>query len=47
MNQKEVKGAQVLDLLKDHRINQQEASKQLGISTRQVCRLAKRAVEMA
>jgi DNA-directed RNA polymerase specialized sigma subunit len=37
-----VKRAQILDLLKDHKISQQEASKRMGISTRQVCRLAKR-----
>lgn len=42
MSQKEVKRVQVLDLLKDYKINQQEASKRMGISTRQVRRLAKR-----
>lgn len=42
MNQKEVKRAQILDLLKASKVSQQEASKRLGISTRQVRRLAKR-----
>jgi len=42
MNQKEVKRAQILDLLKVSNISQQEASKRIGISTRQVRRLAKR-----
>ena len=42
MNQKEVKRAQILDLLKASCISQQEASKRIGISTRQVRRLAKR-----
>ena len=42
MSQKEVKRVQVLDLLIDCKINQQEASKRMGISTRQVRRLAKR-----
>lgn len=41
MSQKEVKRVQVLDLLKEYKINQQEASKRMGISTRQVRRLAK------
>nr|SPS05993.1 protein of unknown function [Candidatus Nitrotoga fabula] len=42
MSQKEVQRAQVLDLLKDVKISQQEASKRIGISTRQARRLAKR-----
>jgi hypothetical protein len=42
MNQKEVKRAQILDVLKANNISQQEASKRIGISTRQVRRLAKR-----
>ena len=42
MHQKEVKRAQILDLLKVGSISQQEASKRIGISTRQVRRLAKR-----
>jgi transposase len=42
MSQKEVKRAQVLDLLKEDKINQREASKQMGVSTRQVRRLSKR-----
>lgn len=42
MSQKEVKRAQVLDLLKENKISQQEASKRMGVSTRQVRRLAKR-----
>ena len=42
MSQKEVQRAQVLDLLKDDKISQQEASKRIGISTRQARRLAKR-----
>ncbi|MFY9259751.1 MAG: helix-turn-helix domain-containing protein, partial [Gallionella sp.] len=41
MSQKEVKKAQVLDLLKEHKISQLDASQRLGISTRQVRRLAK------
>jgi biotin operon repressor len=39
MNQKEVKHAQILDLLKASQVSQQEVSKRLGISTRQVRRL--------
>jgi predicted transcriptional regulator len=42
MSQKEVKKAQVLDLLKEHKISQQEASQRLGVTTRQVRRLTKR-----
>ncbi|MDP1933157.1 MAG: ISNCY family transposase [Gammaproteobacteria bacterium] len=42
MSQKEVKRAQVLDLVKDRKISQQDASKRLGITTRQVRRLSKR-----
>lgn len=42
MSQKEVKRAQVLDLLKEDKISQREASKRMGISTRQVLRLSKR-----
>ena len=42
MSQEEVKRAQVLDMLKEHKINQQDASQRLGITTRQVRRLVKR-----
>lgn len=42
MSQKEVKRAQVLDLVKAHKISQQEASKRMSITTRQVRRLSKR-----
>ena len=42
MNHKEAKRAQVLELLKEHKISQQEASKQMGVTTRQVRRLSKR-----
>ena len=42
MSHKEVKRAQVLDLLKENTISQQEAAKRLGVSTRQVRRLTKR-----
>jgi len=42
MSQKEVKRAQVLDRLKEGKISQQQASQQLGITPRQVRRLAKR-----
>jgi DNA-directed RNA polymerase specialized sigma24 family protein len=42
MSQNEVKRAQVLDLLRERKISQQETSKRLGVSTRQVRRLAKR-----
>ena len=42
MSQKEVKRAQVLDLLKENKINQKEASQRMGITPRQVRRLAKR-----
>lgn len=42
MSQKEVKRAQVLDMLKEDKISQQEASKRMGVSTRQVRRLSKR-----
>lgn len=41
MHQKEVKRAQILELLKANSISQQEASKRIGISTRQVRRLSK------
>ena len=42
MSQKEVKRAQVLDLLIAGKISQQEASKRLGVTTRQVRRLTRR-----
>lgn len=42
MSQKEVKRAQVLDLLKAGSINQQEAARRMSISPRQTRRLAKR-----
>ena len=42
MNQKEVKRAQILNMLKEDKISQQEAAKRMGISTRQVRRLFKR-----
>lgn len=42
MSQKEVKKAQVLELLKDKKISQEEAAKRLDITTRQVRRLGKR-----
>ena len=42
MSQQEVKQAQELELLKENKISQQEASKRLGITTRQVRRLTKR-----
>ena len=42
MSQEEVKRAEVLDLLKEDKISQQEASKRMGVSTRQVRRLGKR-----
>jgi transposase len=42
MSQKEVKKAQILDMLKEGKISQQEASQRLGVTTRQVRRLAKR-----
>jgi transposase len=41
MSQKEVKRAQVLDMLKEEKISQQEAARRMGISTRQTRRLAK------
>ena len=41
MSQKEVKRAQVLDMLKEGKISQQEAAQRMGISTRQARRLAK------
>ncbi len=41
MSHKEVKRAQVLDLLKERKISQQDAARRLGISTRQTRRLAK------
>jgi len=40
MNQKEVKCAQILDLLKLSSINQQEASKRIGINMLTDSRLA-------
>ncbi len=42
MSQEEVKRAQVLDMLKERKLSQQEASQRLGITTRQVRRLNKR-----
>ena len=42
MNQKEVKRAQVLDMLKENKISQQEAAKQMDVSPRQVRRMVKR-----
>ena len=42
MSQKEVKRAQVLDLLIEGKISQQDASKRLGVTTRQVRRLTRR-----
>jgi predicted ArsR family transcriptional regulator len=42
MSQKEAKKAHILERLKEHKISWQEASKRLGITTRQVRRLAKR-----
>lgn len=42
MSHKEVKRAQVLELLKEAKISQQEAARRLGVTTRQVRRLAKR-----
>ena len=42
MSQKEAKQAQILALLKEHRISQQEAARRMGITTRQTRRLAKR-----
>ena len=42
MSQKEVNRAQVLDRLKEGKISQQQASKQMGITPRQARRLAKR-----
>ena len=42
MSQKEVQRAQVLDQLKEGKINQRQASKEMGVSPRQVRRLAKR-----
>jgi transposase len=41
MSQKEVKRAQILELLKAKKISQQEASKRLDMTTRQVRRLSK------
>jgi hypothetical protein len=41
MSQKEVKRAQVLDMLEEDKISQQEASVRLGICTRQIRRLSK------
>lgn len=41
MSQKEVKRAQVLDILKEGKISQQEAARRMGISPRQARRLAK------
>lgn len=42
MSQQEVKRAQVLELLKENKISQQEASKRLNITTRQMRHLTKR-----
>ena len=42
MSQKEVKRAQVLDMLKEDKVSQQEAAGRLCITTRQVRRLSKR-----
>ncbi len=42
MSQEEVKRARILDMLKEHKISQQDASKRLGITTRQVRRLSNR-----
>lgn len=42
MSQKEVKRAQILDILEENKISQQEASKRMGVSTRQVRRLSTR-----
>jgi len=42
MSQKEVKRARILDILKEGKISQQEASKRMGVSARQVRRMAKR-----
>lgn len=42
MSKKEVNRAQVLDMLKEDKISRQEASKRMGVSTRQARRLAKR-----
>lgn len=42
MSQKEVKRAHVLDMLEEDKISQQEASKRMGIGTRQVRRLSRR-----
>lgn len=45
MSQKEVKRAQILDQLKENKISPQDASKQMGVSPRQVRRLARRYLE--
>lgn len=45
MSHKEVQRAQVLDQLKEGKINQQQASKVMCVSTRQVRRLAKHYLE--
>ena len=42
MSQKEVKRARLLDMLEEDKISQQEASKRIGVNTRQVRRLSKR-----
>ena len=42
MSQKEVKRAQVLELLKKYKISQQEAARRIEITPRQASRLAKR-----
>ncbi len=42
MSQKEVKRAQVLDSLKEGKISQQEAARQMGVSARQARRLSRR-----
>ena len=42
MSQKEVKRAQILDMLKADKISQREAGRRMGVGTRQARRLAKR-----
>lgn len=42
MSQKEVKRAQILEMLKENKIGQQEAGKQMGVTPRQVRRMVKR-----
>ena len=41
MSQKKVKRSQVMGLLKEEKISQQEASRRIGASVRQVMRLMK------